>query len=438
VVGGGLSGLAAAHRLAGMGAIPIVFEAATRPGGRVVTDEVDGYTIDVGAQLFGGMYQRFARLAGEVGLGGSLIRVPGRDALWRNGRAHGVVYGSVASMVASGGLPLGTKMRLGARYVPFLNRHAPDLDLHAPELAAAADLDDESIASWGRREIDDTFVDALVYPQLGAFYGSEPEETSAGFYHILARYGMDVSLFAVAGGAGRVAEAVAGRIRQAGGEIRLGAPVRSIQLEEGARIVCADGSEDFDGVISAVPAPDIADLLSGAPVPLLNWLGAVRYRPALSLALLLDAPVRDRFFGLSFPRGETRWVAAVAIQENKGVPLVPAGMGLLVAFPTPETAPALIDMTSREILDRMLPEIARAFPGVEGRVRRARVSRWPRGNPVFFPGYLAHLGAFRRGNLEGSSPLALAGDFLFGPSVEGAVTSGLDAADRLASRMRAI
>jgi protoporphyrinogen/coproporphyrinogen III oxidase len=402
----------------------------------MLTDRLDGYTIDAGAQLFGSMYVRFLALVREIGLRESLVRVPGRDALWRDGRPHEVVYGSVSSMIASGGLPFRTKLKLGSAYVPFLSKYAGDLDLHAPEKAAAAGLDSESITDWGDREVDAAFVAALAYPQLGAYYGAMPDETSAGFYHILARDGMDVTLYAIRGGVGTVPDRLAELIRSGGGDVRTGSLVTGLKVtERGGEVTTASGTESFDGVVSAVPAPVLLEIGDGLPDSLASWLRGVRYRPSLSLALLLDRPAGPRYFGLSFPRGENKHVIAVAVQENKGVDLVPEGLGLLLALPTAESAPSLIDVESREVLDRMLPEIARAFPGVRAQVRRARVHRWPVGMPIMYPGYLRHLGQFRDGGVEGSYPFCIAGDYLYGPNVEGAVSSGLDAASRIAARL---
>ncbi len=473
VVGGGLSGLVAGYVLGRRGAEAVVYEATERLGGRALTDDLDGLRIDPGAQLFGSMFERFLGLVREVGLGERLVRVPGRDALWRDGRAHEVVYGSVTSMAASGGLPFFTKLRLGTTYVPFLARHGSDLSIAAPERAAVAGLDRESIASWGEREIDDAFVSALVYPQLGAYYAASPAETSAGFYHILARYGMDVSLHALDGGVGQLADRLASRIVERGGEVRRMEPVREVILddEEGgagkirtvgevgsdggdgsdaatgaasgpgagrsrrARIVTDVTEERFDGVVAAVPAPLLRPILRGARPSLLDWLDRVVYRPSVALVLLLDAPTRERYFGLSFPRGTNRFVAAVASQEHKGVPLGDTARGAMIAFATPDSAGSLLAMRSREILDRMLPEIAAAFPGIETRVTRARAYRWKEGAPLMYPGYLGRLGEFRKGQVEGEARLVVAGDYLYGPSVEGAVLSGYAAAARLIARV---
>lgn len=433
VIGGGLAGLTAAYVLGERGARCVVFEAENRLGGRAMTDDLDGFEVDPGAQLFGSMYTRFLGLTRELGLGDRLVRVPGRDALWRNGRAHEVVYGSVASMITSGGLPIGTKMRLGATYVPFLNRHAGDLQVGAPERYAAAGLDDETIAAWGERELDREFVRSLAYPQLAAFYGALPEETSAGFYHVLARYGLDISLYAVDGGVGKVAECLADRVRATGGEMRLGTTVRSIRLTTEGVVVTTDAGEDsFQNAVAAIPAPALRPLLEGAPEKLTDWLDLVRFRPSVVLALVTRTPADQRFFGLSFPRGTMRYLAAVAVAENKGVPGGDAHRGVLLALPSPEAAASFIEMESRAILERLLPEIAVAFPGIESRLVRVRGYRWPQGAPTFYPGYARHLGEFRRNPPDRGSRLVLAGDYLYGPTVEGAVLSGYAAAGRLA------
>ena len=51
IVGGGLSGISAAKRLEKEGLRPILLEASDRLGGRVRTDEVDGFLLDVGFQV---------------------------------------------------------------------------------------------------------------------------------------------------------------------------------------------------------------------------------------------------------------------------------------------------------------------------------------------------------------------------------------------------
>ena len=428
MVGAGPAGLSAAYALTRAGRRAVVYEASAWLGGRTRTDLIDGYRIDAGAQLYGSIYTRFLDLVGELGIADRLVRSPGRDALWRGGRAHEVVYGSVSGMLASGAIPLGTKLRLGATYLPFLTRHGPDLDLHEPERAAAAGLDAESIADWGAREMGQDFVDYLAYPQLTGYYGALPEETSAALYHLLARHGMDVAVHAFRDGAATLAERLAERVREEGGELRLESPVQAIDRQgSGVRITTAAGTQEHDGVVVATPGPEAKRLLAGAAPELAGWLGGVRVRPALSVGLLLEQPAGVRYFGLSFPRDESETVAAVCVQENKGAQTIPDGRGALVALVRPDAAQRLIESDAKSIVDAVLPDVLRAFPRIEPLVRRARVYRWAAGNPLMYPRYFAHLAAYR-GGIERPGPIALAGDYLYTPSVEGAITAGQRAA----------
>lgn len=69
VVGAGLSGLIAARTVARAGLTPLVFEADTRVGGRILTEEVlPGVPVELGAQWIGDTHHRMFALAAELGV----------------------------------------------------------------------------------------------------------------------------------------------------------------------------------------------------------------------------------------------------------------------------------------------------------------------------------------------------------------------------------
>lgn len=434
VVGAGPAGLAAASRLTEAGASVEVYDARPAPGGRMRTSELDGASLDPAVQLLGSYYTETWRLAEWAGAARLRVRAPGRDALWRNGQAHPVSYGSVLSMAASRALSTGLKVRLGTRYLAFLTRHAAALDPNDPARAAEAGLDDESIAEWGRREMGEEFVELLAYPQLAAYYGMVPEETSAGYYHALARAGLAVSVYAVRGGMSELIRALVRTLEARGTRIRSDLEVTAVREHaDGVVAEWEGGSAQHAAIVVATPA-DAARSLTELDERADHWLSAVRSTPAASLGIVLDGPSPADFFGLSFPRrrGPGERVAAICLQGRKNAELDGPGRSGLVVLPAPAEAARATTADPRTTLERLLPAVREALPDA-GAVLRARVYRHPGGSTIFYPGYLAHLRRFDPDWFP--DRIALAGDYLIAPTVEGAVRSGLRAADRVLEQL---
>ncbi|MBR9989440.1 MAG: FAD-dependent oxidoreductase [Gemmatimonadetes bacterium] len=423
VIGAGAAGLAAALRLTHAGARVTVYERDGRAGGRMRTETLDGARVDVGVQLVSSSHTSLFETAQLSGSRDLLRKSPGRDALWRKGRANPITYGSVASMVASSALPTTLKIRMGSRYLPFLTARARGLDANDPAGSGGIAYDDESIGAWGRRELGDDFVDYLVYPLLAAYYGALPEQTSAGVYHALARMGMDVSVYAAAGGFGALADAWLSAAESAGARYAAGTEVTRVDASaDGVRLETSAGEARHDAAVIAVPAPVVARLLdTGGEVS--EWLARVRVSPTLTVAFRMDRPFPGDYFGLSFPRGGIGdRVVALCIQGRKLPGLVPAGGDALVALPAPGATAALMAMDDDAAADATLSVLERAVGGISSRVRSAHVYRYEHGYTIFEPGYLRHLSHFDTAWLP--PRVALAGDYMLAPSVEGAVRSG--------------
>ncbi|HSH46891.1 MAG TPA: FAD-dependent oxidoreductase, partial [Longimicrobiales bacterium] len=356
---------------------------------------------------------------------GLLVPSPGRDALWRGGRIHQVSYGSITSMATSGALPARLKLRMGLRYVPFLERHAGSLDLNEPARSAGAGLDDESIASWGHRQMGRDFVELLAYPLLASYYGVLPEETSAGFFHALARAGMGVDVVAVRGGVGALPEAMAAGLADRGVEFRFGASVTGVSVtREAAVLELAGERAEHEAVVVAVPPSAAADLLPDATLP------PVRVRPTASVLLAMEGRFSTGWFGLSIPRSELQdsSLAAVCVQSEKAAGLGEAARDTVVLVPAPRRAESWANGSPQEVLADAMATLDRVLPGARDRVAEARRVRLA-GGVIPYPGYLGELARWESGTLP--SRLALAGDYLVAPTVEGAVRSGVAAAERV-------
>lgn len=431
VVGAGPAGLAAAWTLVEAGAHVRLYERRDSPGGRLRSDELDGARVDPAVQLLASSYRETFRLAEAAGVAELLTAAPGRDALWRRGRPHRITYGSITSMTASTALPARLKLRLATRYLPFLRRHADALDLHDPAGAAAAGLDRESAGEWGARELGEDFVELLAYPLLGAYYGAEPEEVSAGLYHALARAGLDVRVYGVRGGMGELAGGLLRALTARGVTFHAEADVRAVEADPaGVTLRWSGGEARHAAAVVAVPAP-VAREIFAAPPAVRAALDAIHVRPTVTLALLLDRAAPGDYFGLSFPRDSPPGdrIVAVCVQERKASALVPEGRSAVVVLPAPRIAPELVGLDPETVLERLLPALEAAWPGVRRSVVRAKTYGFPRGYTVPRPGDLGRAAGFADAALP--PRVALAGDYRIAPTVEGAVRSGRRAAERV-------
>ena len=145
VIGAGLAGLTAAHRLAERGYRVLVVERDKEPGGRVRSLEWEGCVIELGAIFVAGQYRRLRRLIDELGLAHRLDPLPNafRIAIRRDGRRHHTDFGrpEIESFRYRG---VGWREKTSLlRLLPPLLRVTPSLRFF--DLASAAAADDRSL-----------------------------------------------------------------------------------------------------------------------------------------------------------------------------------------------------------------------------------------------------------------------------------------------------
>src|SRR5882672_3722143 len=97
VVGAGIAGLATAYELSRRGASFVVLERAPRAGGVILSEEIDGYTVDGGPDALLIQKPEGIALCQEIGLGDRLIptKPPRLAYIQRGGRLHALPTASV-------------------------------------------------------------------------------------------------------------------------------------------------------------------------------------------------------------------------------------------------------------------------------------------------------------------------------------------------------
>ncbi|MGW7136938.1 protoporphyrinogen oxidase [Streptomyces xanthophaeus] len=278
VIGGGIAGLAAAHRLLADGVRVTLIEAGPRLGGKLHAGELAGAPVDLGAESVLARRPEAVDLARSVGLGDALQPPATATAhLWTRGALRPMPRGHVMGVPGD----LGPLAASGVLSAEGLARIEAERELAPTEIGEDVAVGEYVAARLGRE-----VVDRLVDPLLGGVYAGNayrismraavPQLFEAARTHrslgegvrelqrrAAAQPAAAGPVFAgIDGGIGRLPAAVAEDCRRAGARILTGTPVREVlRTAEGWRVVTATGTVDADGVILATPAGPAAQLL---------------------------------------------------------------------------------------------------------------------------------------------------------------------------------
>ncbi len=265
VVGAGLAGLAAATLLADQGLEVVVWEAADDVGGRVRTDEIDGFRLDRGFQVLLPSYPEVGR---QIDLPALRPRPFVRGLVLRDGVRSVMLGDPTGGTGALAGLVPGRALRLGdlARIARLAARDSlvrPAVLFAGPERSTRAEL--------RARGLSDHAIDGVIAPLLRGMFLEEDLSTSSRYFHLLMRSFATRSPMLPAEGMAALPRQLAARLRP--GTIRLGCP---------ADIVTGGGVRSRDGeslrakvVIVATDGTTAARLVPGITEP--SWHGVTTY-----------------------------------------------------------------------------------------------------------------------------------------------------------------
>ncbi|MEU1528988.1 protoporphyrinogen oxidase [Streptomyces fagopyri] len=450
VIGAGIAGLAAAHRLLGRGARVTVLEASGRVGGKLLPGEVAGARVDLGAESMLARRPEAVALAREVGLTDRL-RPPATAtaSLWTRGALRPMPKGHVM------GVP-GTAAALhGVLSDEGLRRIGRDTELPRTEIG-----DDVAVGEYVAARLGREVVDRLVEPLLGGVYAGDayrislraavPQLFEAARAHTslteavravqakaAAQQQTGPVFMGIEGGVGQLPLAVAESVRARGGDIVTGAPVTGLSrtrgTEPGWHVVAGDRVLRADAVVLAVPAPAAAALLRTEAPAAATELAAVEYA---SMALVTLAYRRA---DITLPEGSGFLVPPVDGHTIKASTFASRKWGWIDA----ENPGLLVLRTSvgrygeSEVLgrdDAGLVDVSRhdlrEAAGLTAEPVATRVTRWDDGLPQYPVGHHTRVARIRAHVAEVPG-LAVCGAAYDGVGIPACVASAYAAVDRL-------
>lgn len=455
IVGGGITGLAAAHaalgraRELGREVAVTVLERGGRFGGNLVTERTGGFLLDGGPDSWVSSKPQASALAKELGLGGELVGT--NEATRRFFIAHGGALHAVPE-----GLVLGIPTKLGPLFGTKLFSWPAKLRMALePLVPARADEGDEFIADFARRRLGREAAERLVAPLLGGISAGDATDLSvrAAFPQLVAMErehgslvrgmvaaqrarqaagGRAASAFvSLTGGVGQLVEALAARVRDAGADLRMGAAVRGLARGETApwTVGLADGASlAADQVLLAVPGYAAGALAAGLDEDLGRRLSDLRSATTATVFLgYRRADVGHPLDGVGFvvPRTAGEPVLAGTWVSSKWEGRAPEGHVLLrVFFGGPAAAEVLRGDDAG--LARLARRELRLLMGVDAEPVLTRVFRFERASPQMRVGHAASVAELRRRLAERAPGVHVAGGGYEGIGIPDCIRQGTD------------
>ncbi|OKJ75258.1 protoporphyrinogen oxidase [Streptomyces sp. CB02460] len=451
VIGGGIAGLAAAHRLVGAGLRVTVLEATDRLGGKLMTGEVAGVRVDLGAESMLARRPEAVALARAVGLGDRLQPpATATAALWTRDALRTMPKGHVM------GVPGDPSVLGEVLSAEGLARIAEDREL--PPVAVGEDV---AVGAYVADRLGREVVDRLVEPLLGGVYagdayrismraavpqlfeaaregGSLLDAVTRLQERAAARQQTGPVFQGIEGGIGTLPGAVADAVRAGGGEIRTETPVLGLARTAGGWDIRTDtGVVSADGIVLAVPAWSAATLLAAESPGASAELAGVEYA---SMALVTMAFRRSDVTGTAFdgrsgflvPPVDGHTIKAATFSTHKWQWVADAAPDLFVLRTSVGRygEEEHLHREDVELVGVSLRDLA-AATGLTAHPVATEVTRWIGGLPQYPVGHLSRVARIRD-EVAKLPALRVCGAVYDGVGIPACVASAHRAADEIA------
>jgi phytoene desaturase len=370
VIGAGAGGLCAAARLVAAGQKVLVVESRDRVGGRASSEQIEGFTVNVGAiaiELGGVFEETFALLGVPLDLRepspATVFRIDGKLINVSKGGGWGLLLGTFTKQAA----------KIGAKFADARHGDLPEAKLST----------EEWLAQYTKNET----VHAIFRNLCAAIFAVNANELPARAF---------LTYFAIKGAFKRFGfcprgtvglwNDLADAIRARGGEVWLSNPVVGMEAE-GGRVTAL--AVEKDGVVTRVEAgavisnagPTATVAIPGAAVAFgAEYVALAQHQPRPAANIVINFATRERLVDVPglVTFGRTRRLCNMGELTATCPELAPAGWHQYVAYAVPK--PALGDFDEKAEIEASLQDLRDEFPAfAEAKMLSIRVMRgdWP-------------------------------------------------------------
>ncbi len=449
VIGGGISGLAAAYRCRelarerGHDVETIVFEGTPRVGGCIATRYDEGCVLEMGPDSLITEKPAALDLIGRLGLAGDV-----RPMLTEYRGARVVRAGRLVPIPDDFRLftPMSLAALVGSRLFTPLGILRAALE---PFVPAPTSTRDESLGSFVSRRFGREILDRLAQPLIGGIYSGDPsrlsmQATLPQFLAMERKHGSLVRAMQAAarnqapsaaprmvslrGGLGSL---VASLERELAGAVRTSAEVTDLRRGiYGWNVTLADGCNiHADAVICALPAHAAASLFESFAPQTAQQLRSIAYHSVATITMAFptaDIPPLPRCTGFVAPQIERRRVMATTFSSRKYINRAPDGTTILRAFVGGAMQSEMLQLEDRELVAAVRDEF-RDLLGIAVPPNWSIVHRHRDALPEYSVGHAAVIGEVER-SAAAVGRIALAGSAYRGAGIADCVAGAERAA----------
>ncbi len=291
ILGAGPMGLAVAYQMILDGYQPVIFEADDRVGGMTACFDFSGLKIERYYHFHCISDAAFLQLLGELGLEDQMRWRETRMGYYFKKQLH--EWGNPIALLKFPHLSLLAKIRYGLH--AFLSTKRSNWN----------DLDKMRAIPWIKKWIGEEAYQALWNALFAyKFYDYSNDISAAWIWSRIRRIGrsrynlMREKLGYLSGGSTTLLDALAARIIDGGGEIKLSAPVTKVCFENGAVSGVESQGEfyNFEKIISTIPLPFVPKIMPDLPADILMKYRSLKNVAVVCVIVKLARSISENFW----------------------------------------------------------------------------------------------------------------------------------------------